>query len=1847
MAIEAELPDGRVLEFPDGTDPRVVQATVKRVLGVKEEGGIGTVGGFFRGIPAGGVNLLESAAIGASAVLPESLEKPVREGIRSTAEAARRPFAGQPGEESTISRRFGESVGSFVPLVPLGALGVAGRLGAMGVGVASGAGEARVRAEEGGATEGQRAGATGLGAAVGFTEVLPVFAFLNRLGADGAGVMNILRRAAVTGGQEGLQEAAANVAQNLISKGLYNPEQGVFTDTGEALGYGAGTGALVSALTDLVLGRRSRGATQEPPEPTEAPAPEGAPPLLPAPEGPAGLLPAPETPTPKDPAAMSVGELYQEEGRLSALPKEGLRQPENAARLREVRDLKKQFNISDAEDAVLQVEARKAQEAKDRAFAEQSAFGQPELPEVTPREGFVAPTPITRELLAEAGLPLEPKTPQQRGVAEWFDKNVVGRTMEEIKELIEKTPDLIKGNALRARILREFDTVTPMPFEESAIGRPADTALPEPLGPELGGSEPSVELPSAGSPVGGELGAAGAPATPVGAGVGPAELPAAQGAVPERSEPLALTEPVPAAQARAPSTSEPPLKPGLSPEREQALRAQLADMRAEIAQITQAQSLAERELSIGELTGDEAAQSRAATALKDLRATEKSLMRKSDRAYWQLYDSEQADQQAEVGQRLFDEDAAARAAREQTSVEERTSRKGQGLYPYNLKTAEAVHEELRDQVSQTPEYKRIIEKYLTPDRRLKNPANEAAFIEEGQKLLDEKVLYQGDSATGVPLSPEVLNELNTNGVADALNLLATTTDNPLYAALARRLSRLLGNTKVNIVDDLRNTEGKPAAGAASTSGRDIWLDRVRGLNEETFLHESVHAASEMVLATPAGKRTAVQNVAVKELNSLWDAAKADPDIKLGTDARESLSEFVTEALTNPKLIKDLKAKPWTLGSVWDQFKRTLLKMLGVKVPANMQEAAVAAMDTIFEPPSLRRDAQGKLLFQLAPNVEAALKSQDTRQPKTLGAAIKGAFGGVGQPGAMNKDVVATESKIRTRLADKAATVFDEINAAVNKGMISAMEAKTVQTLFKQAEAADQLIPEFLRRGALKLNTKLGLWQVADGKNAPVKAIEMVEAWGKKNGLKFDDAWDYAARLIESGRQHEFRRLNALAKPGETKFPLTKDFPIDTLYAAYKADKDLLALKDILDDSRKQLIDDMVSVGRLSKKEGAEWKLAAEYVPFDRLEQFGDKLRQQKRTGRGIAALGKLPELIDAAVVDRPVGNALENYFKTLGWMVEQTVRTDALNKTLSQLEKIGQAQYRGMNRGAIQNKSMAVRAFRNGDEIWYEVPTIYHAAAFNASVGPLPKFLEIFGTISRVLRTSITAIPTFTASQLPQDIQRAIAYSGVKNPAMLTARALSNFKLLGKHALKGTLYEGAPIQSEFGVVGDVDFNRKDPARSILEELGFADRKLLGSKKAGTILHRLNELARASDIAIRKSIYEQTMAETGDQLLALQRAREIINFRTTGSGDPLGILPVMIQTVPFFNAYVQGTDVLYRSLTGSQSVSGLARKAALKQFYTVTGALAAGSTVYALMMAGDDEYENMNLDERDRSWILGGGFSLPVPSEIGMIFKAIPERVAEAMIKYGTPDEKAGMTAVTSWFRAAFMEYAGRTVPIPAAAKPVLEAWTGYSFRSGRQLEGMFQEGLDASERINTSTSEFAKEVARFASKALGMEISPIKIDNTLNGYFGTTAAITLAASDSLINPDKADRPLHQMAGLTPFTYDPVGNRRISEFYDLREKVVSAQNTLNTLMKQDINRAREYVERKRPELLAYKAVNATLKELQATRAYKQFLDTPAAAQQMTSEERMLKKREVQAYEQKLAEWTRMARKELDL
>ena len=251
------------------------EQTMGRPLDTGEgEGILNWLGELPKGLVRGTVGLGESALLGAGALLPESAEDPFRELIRRGAYSVS-PQA-DIGMEDTISGGFGQALGSTVPFF------LAGPAGAALLATASGAGEASERARSAGATVEERNAATLLGAPVGLSEVL-LPQFIKGLGRDAAlSIAQRLGRIAASAGIEGAQEAAANIAQNLIAQGIYDPEQGTFTGSGEAAGYGAGVGGLIQGLMDLAVPGRTRGgATAAAPDQLALPAP--APAALPAP----------------------------------------------------------------------------------------------------------------------------------------------------------------------------------------------------------------------------------------------------------------------------------------------------------------------------------------------------------------------------------------------------------------------------------------------------------------------------------------------------------------------------------------------------------------------------------------------------------------------------------------------------------------------------------------------------------------------------------------------------------------------------------------------------------------------------------------------------------------------------------------------------------------------------------------------------------------------------------------------------------------------------------------------------------------------------------------------------------------------------------------------------------------------------------------------------------------------------------------------------------------------------------------------------------------------------------------------------------------------------------------------------------------------------------------------------------------------------------------------------------------------------------------------------------------------------------------------------------------------------
>ena len=245
-------------------------------------------GDIFGGLKEGFVGGLETAGIGAAALLPEEAEKKTVDVITSVADyLAPDPEEGDP--EASVTRKVSQALGSMLTFFGPGLAGV-GIARAAGAGIAAskaagygtsgafasslGAGEARQRAIAEGATEDEIESATRGGAVIGLSELLPIQRLFRALDAKTVdSISDYATNALKTGGVEGLQEASAQVAQNMLAKEIYKPEQSLIEGSGESAAYGGAAGAIMQTVMDLAFGRKGgRGTTTE--EPTETRPPQ-------------------------------------------------------------------------------------------------------------------------------------------------------------------------------------------------------------------------------------------------------------------------------------------------------------------------------------------------------------------------------------------------------------------------------------------------------------------------------------------------------------------------------------------------------------------------------------------------------------------------------------------------------------------------------------------------------------------------------------------------------------------------------------------------------------------------------------------------------------------------------------------------------------------------------------------------------------------------------------------------------------------------------------------------------------------------------------------------------------------------------------------------------------------------------------------------------------------------------------------------------------------------------------------------------------------------------------------------------------------------------------------------------------------------------------------------------------------------------------------------------------------------------------------------------------------------------------------------------------------------------------
>jgi len=152
--------------------------------------------------------------------------------------------------------------------------------------------------------------------------------------------------------------------------------------------------------------------------------------------------------------------------------------------------------------------------------------------------------------------------------------------------------------------------------------------------------------------------------------------------------------------------------------------------------------------------------------------------------------------------------------------------------------------------------------------------------------------------TAMPLNERIVTTLKSGNLAEALSILGVDRQYPnTLRTISRVLGRVVGSTKVEIVEGLTDSEGNPVAGLFDPKTNTVKLDSVTGLNSHVLMHEQTHAAVSAALDNPSHPVT-------MKLTKLYNEVR--PALRNAYGGK-NLQDFVAEAFTNPSFQQELSS----------------------------------------------------------------------------------------------------------------------------------------------------------------------------------------------------------------------------------------------------------------------------------------------------------------------------------------------------------------------------------------------------------------------------------------------------------------------------------------------------------------------------------------------------------------------------------------------------------------------------------------------------------------------------------------------------------------------------------------------------------------------------------------------------------------------------------------------------------------------------------------------------------------------------------------------------------------------------
>jgi hypothetical protein len=586
----------------------------------------------------------------------------------------------------------------------------------------------------------------------------------------------------------------------------------------------------------------------------------------------------------------------------------------------------------------------------------------------------------------------------------------------------------------------------------------------------------------------------------------------------------------------------------------------------------------------------------------------------------------------------------------------------------------------------------------------------------------------------------------------------------------------------------------------------------------------------------------------------------------------------------------------------------------------------------------------------------------------------------------------------------------------------------------------------------------------------------------------------------------------------------------------------------------------VDAGVITPAAGAEFMKYSDYIPLYR--QMDGSTTLGPSVYQSISGV-KPPKTLKGKG-DAPI----EDYLETIVRNTQAAIQSSMKNLAAQKAVKNGMILGMVVKLPAVSSAPDTITILENGKKVSYQcADKLFIEAVSSLNLPELP-FLSILSAPADLLRALVTKDPGFMLANMMRDSLSAYVTSGANIKPVI-----STVKNFGAAIMNRSPVYQALLNS--GAIGGYEYSRNVEAGA---EAFAADlRKKTGTQTKSEQLFKpfanvwgfLERGTEASDAATRMAVYEATLKETGNEAEAIRRAVEVLNFNRKGRS---AIVRIAAAAIPFLNARVQGLDVFFRAgIRPFYDKNSTAYEKQVQKAMLIRGAtMMALSTMYAAAIMGDPDYEKQEQETKDNNWLIPSlGIKIPIPFEVGTLFKTIPERIYR--YSYGSDTSK---DLGDSMKRALLSTFAFN--PVPQAIAPILEAQYNYSVFTQRPIVGEAMRNIAPEFQVGPSTTK----IAEFLGKQTGM--SPIMLDHVYKGYTGTMGmyladvmdAVFTAGSD---NP-KASQRFEQTPVLKRFLLDSDARGQVSAYYDLKNSVDQTVRTVNLLAKQGSPDLEGYIEK---------------------------------------------------------------------